>query len=249
MSEELSTAELRALETAREVWPTAVPNDADIEAAVRRLRPRVRRTKRRLLPRQLGRLSVIFVVLGFGLAWAAGGKSQLVGYVHPPAPAKLQGELGAGVHAMARSVAKARPGTVRPNPQANSGETAKHPEASKDPALAQVAAPALGRRVAGKAATRGRADAIPTDPAPAWGKVREALAVGNAQDAERALAELTTHTEPETQLKAQLGLAQLALSRGDCKRASAISAQILSKQGAGLIQKRALDIAARCHGQ
>ncbi len=249
MSEDLSTAELRALDTARDVWPTAVPNDADIEAAVRRLRPRVRSTKRRLLPRQIGRLSVIFVVLGFGLAWAAGGKSQLASYVHPPAPAKLQGELGAGVHAVARSVVQARPGTVRPSPQASSGETAKHLEASKDPALAKVAAPDSGRRVAGKAATRARAEAIAADPAPAWKKVREALAIGSARDAEQALSELTTHAEPETQLKAQLGLAQLALSRGDCKRASAISAQILSKQGAGPIQKRALDIAARCHGQ
>jgi hypothetical protein len=239
MNRELSQREQRALAVAREAWPSAVPTAADIESATQRLQARVPKRRRRMLPRQLGRLSVIFVVLGAGLAWAAGGGNAVEATLRPKAPAMLD-ETAGGAQALATRTLATTNGQATIDGDATTSDPIAAP-------LPTTVAPGAWQPSGGPSAALAESDAAKT--ASAWRRVRSALASGDSTGAERALSELSAHKDPQTQLKAELGMAQLALSQGDCQRATAISARILSKQSDGAMQKRARDIVIRCAAQ
>jgi uncharacterized protein HemY len=62
--------------------------------------------------------------------------------------------------------------------------------------------------------------------ASSWHTVRQALGDGDHKQAERELTKLSETNDRATRAKAQLGLAQLAVSRGDCRSARAIALQV-----------------------
>jgi hypothetical protein len=78
--------------------------------------------------------------------------------------------------------------------------------------------------------------------------VDEALAHGDERAAEAALSELETRaSDDDTRAKSRLGLAQLALSRGDCDGARRHALAVLALNGAEpKHRERARDIVARC---
>jgi hypothetical protein len=74
--------------------------------------------------------------------------------------------------------------------------------------------------------------ATPTPtPHPSWADVSRALASGDTRSAEIALRDLAAAGDVSTRAKARLGLAQLALARGDKARAAALAHQMLATRG------------------
>jgi hypothetical protein len=68
-------------------------------------------------------------------------------------------------------------------------------------------------------------------PHASWADVSRALASGDTRAADIALRDLAARGDPSTRAKAKLGIAQLALARGDKARAAALAHQVLSTRG------------------
>lgn len=235
MKHELSSADQRMLVAARLAWRAAVPTDVDVEQAVKRLTPRLERKRQHRPLRHAGRLAVIFVVLGAGLAWAAGGGSRFsAAGSRPLEPLQSGGVRSAGeaVSLSARLAATPAPALA---------------EEALSPALVapSVAPPRPTRAARGTPPVAAPSGANANETS-TWRRVREALAEGDAPGAEVALSELGASQDPDTRVKAELGLAQLALARGDCARASAIAQGILARSADGTMRARARDVIARC---
>jgi hypothetical protein len=64
-----------------------------------------------------------------------------------------------------------------------------------------------------------------------WSDVSQALAAGRTHDAEIALGDLAAHGDTSTQAKARLGIAQLALARGERGRAASIAREVEAMPG------------------
>ncbi len=237
MARDLSPKQERALSVARDAWSAAVPTQADTEGAVQRIRPRLRSPRRRSLSRPAGKLTVIFIVLGAGLAWASGGGSRFAMVGDAPV-APLGDAVSVGQGAAARALTQVEP-----------QEPKLTPEAASEPREPASARAKQGARAPGALLTSKVQLDSKTDTETRWRAVREALAEGDSGSAQRALAELADQKDPDTRIKAELGLAQLALARGDCKRATAISAAILAKDASKAMRKRAVNIAMQCHDQ
>ncbi len=237
MTQELSSKEERALAVAREAWSAAVPTEADTEGAVRRIRPRLRSARRRSFSRQAGKLTVIFIVLGAGLAWASGESSRFALLGDPPVP-PLGDTVSVGQGAAARALTQVEPEAPKLSPDVLSEPQGSASAGVKPGARTPTALVNSKVRANSKLDTETR-----------WRAVREALADGDSGSAQRALAELADQKDPNTRIKAELGLAQLAVARGDCKRATAISAAILAKDASKAMRKRAVNIAMQCHDQ
>lgn len=239
MKHELSPADQRMLAAARLAWRAAVPTDVDVEQAVKRLTPRLERKRQHRPLRHAGRLAVIFVVLGAGLAWAAGGGSRFsAAGSWPLEPLHSGGARSAGgaVSQSARLAATPAPALA---------EEALSP--GLEPALeAPSVAPPRPTRAARGTPPLAAPSGANANETSTWRRVREALAEGDAPGAEVALSELGASQDPDTRVKAELGLAQLALARGDCARASAIAQGILARSADGTMRARARDVIARC---
>jgi hypothetical protein len=85
-------------------------------------------------------------------------------------------------------------------------------------------------------------------PSSSWRQIDEALAANDEATARRLLKQLAANSEDATtQAKARLGLAQMALARGDCKRATALARGIARSSGIDeKIVKRAHDVVLKC---
>lgn len=104
------------------------------------------------------------------------------------------------------------------------------------------------------AATPAPAGSARPSPAPSsaaaaastWRAVDRALAAEDEEAAQRALGSLAGSRDPTTRAKAELGLAQLAQSRGDCAAAKkhALAARVPGADKA--VVRRALAIAEAC---
>ncbi len=77
-----------------------------------------------------------------------------------------------------------------------------------------------------------------------WSAVAQAMAANDYPRAERELQRLARSSDATTRVNAKLGLAQLALGRGDCKRALTL-AKPIAAGGAGA-GRRARRIVERC---
>src|SRR5262249_46245602 len=71
---------------------------------------------------------------------------------------------------------------------------------------------------------------IPTPPS-TWAAVSRALASADTRAAELTLRDLAARGDPSTRAKARLGMAQLALARGDRAHAAALAHQVLATPG------------------
>lgn len=80
----------------------------------------------------------------------------------------------------------------------------------------------------------------------AWSTVAEAMAAKDYARAEGALRELTKSGSADTRNNATLGLAQLALGRGDCTEARRLATRVLQNTPSSQARGRGEDMLARC---
>lgn len=256
----MSEIDPRRLELVRRAWQADAADDAETEAAVRRLS---RRLEARRKPRDPARrvLSLGIALLAFGatVAFAASG-------------GRLPGLGGAGA-------SEPRPATAppllerlpapEPPPSRVAPRSAPAPEPESEapaPAPRPAAAPRSGAapRAPAPSAVRSAGEAPAPDPTPAsgavaesaapasasWTEVSEALAARDDGRARQALEALGRDADPTTRAKARLGLAQLAASRGDCAHARSLAQEVAASPDADArTSARARALAARCARQ
>jgi len=224
---------------AYEAWRAAAPTDGQVEAGARRVaaalaRAPVRR-RSRLVPVMVGATA-----LCAALAYAATG----------PLGTLWRGEQPA--RNAAGSANKPERVVTLPSPPPRTAPAPPRVEAQQDDA---VGAPQAGARLtpgdsespAYRAGAVQKRNAKMADVA-SWHEVDQALARGDDRAAQAALAGLDKQaTDDDTRAKSRLGLAQLALARGDCEEARSVALSVLALSSADAkYHRRARDLAARC---
>ncbi|MBN1611976.1 MAG: hypothetical protein JW940_35420 [Polyangiaceae bacterium] len=226
------------LDIAYEAWRAAAPTDGQVEAGARRVaaalaRAPIRR-RSRLVPVIVGATA-----LCAALAYAATGPLGTLLRGEQPAP-----NSGPRTKKPERVVTlPSPPPRTAPAPrlEARQDDAAGAPQGdarlpARDPESPASRAGAVHKRdakVAGVAS---------------WHDVDQALARGDDRAARAALAGLDKQaTDDDTRAKSRLGLAQLALSRGDCEEVRRVALSVLVLSGADAkYHQQARDLAARC---
>jgi hypothetical protein len=261
------------LEIAYRAWHADRISDTEIELGVRRV-TRAMRGHRRFDPaKRVVSLGAAGLALCAALAYGAtGGGFRRTGPAEPSA-SETPSFLGKGVRVSARradaasQAARARSESesaaeVAPESEAAGGapEEALSEPASSNGASQQpngAAGGAGGKRPAGAArpaagAARGAAGkpakASADAAANSWREVGQALEAEDESRAHALLKDLATASaDASTRAKAQLGLAQLAVSRGECERASEIALGVARSPGVDeKLVKRAHNLLLRC---
>ncbi len=227
------------LEVARRVHHDSAPSDFEVHLAAQRVLARMnqRRTPR-FRRMHLAALAVLFVG---GLAYAA---SRL----GAPEPASSEPPTPSTAPAMAIADTAATADT-RTTPSATPTASA----APVAPRVAQSPAAAVRRVPVRNAASPKieRADAarvsqVPEPPKSDWREVESAMNVQDYARAERALESLAGASDDRTRENASLGLAQLAVGRGDCEGALKLLARVEREAKFDSTRRRARDLARRC---
>ncbi len=220
----------------RQAWRADAPTDGEIAAGVRRIAARGG-TRRRSRPRMIV-LAAASLVLLAALAYAAGARR---------AASELPHGERTDVAGTAPRVAEGVTDTERgrtPHPTRDDAEP-RGPSSPDHPRAEAGSAPAAGGT---RSAERVRAPAVRWPTAPpassnravldqagreraAWGEVASALEAEDGEAARRALLRLDQEGSPDTRAKARLGLAHLALSRGDRPRAQALADEVAAMPG------------------
>lgn len=225
----MNEADLARLQLARRAFKAAAPSDVEVQVAVRRARLALLRSRK---TRSLAGKSLVVLVLAIGgLAYA---KPQAVGDLLGSAPAESPGStqaIGRSREPVAPPAALAQQANAA---QAVQGAPAVQPtpQAAAPAGAAVVASPAQGaspaQSAAAKSAAPGRA-AKPAVTASEWGNVASALARGDEGSALASLGNLSQSEDPRTRDKADLGRAQLLLSRGERDSACALGRALLER--------------------
>jgi hypothetical protein len=229
------------LDIAYEAWRAAAPTEGQVEEGARRVaaalaRPTVRRRSPRLVAMTVGAMA-----LGAALAYAAAGPLGILSRSQPPTPSP--------------AAAAKKPGrvvTLPSPPPKTAPEPAAEPPSDDAAGVSQVGDHRASRgpdSSAARAAAGRKRNAQGTDAA-SWREVDQALARGDERAARAALAGLDQQaTDDDTRAKSRLGLAQLALARGDCEEARRFALSVLALAGADAKHRqRARDLAERCDG-
>ncbi len=268
--------EARRLELARKVWRESTPNDEAVERAVRRLSRRLSERGGRDPARRVLSFGMGLLVFGAALAYAASGGVKLPFGAAPPAPTAPGDRVPAALASSSPVAEPKAPASREPDGETESEPSDAPPaaEANVQPRGAVAArAPAERRSIVRSSAPA----AAPSEPAPpppppaetsaqepsettdsekrtpakpasaGWGDVSRALAAKDDVGARRALESLGSSSDARTRAKAQLGLAQLAASRGDCVRARTLANQVATGNEADpRTAARARALARRC---
>jgi|SoiMethySBSTD1v2_1073268.scaffolds.fasta_scaffold03663_17 hypothetical protein len=247
------------LELARRAWLFWNASDEDVEAGVRRVGRRLRVQGRSTASRRA--LTLVPVALAFFAALAYG---QTGGFEHPPAFAKRwfgdkpEGSLlerGVYPREVAETLQRLEHGKLGLAPVPVPPSSAEPVDPSELPQAApelETNRDAPSRTVAPERPKRSRRPSAPnTETSKAtssWRQIDEALAADDEATARELLQGLARGADDATtQAKARLGLAQLSLSRGDCKRAVKIAGRVARSDGIDeKLVRRAHDIVLRC---
>jgi hypothetical protein len=209
----------RRLEVARRIWFEAQPSDEEIERAVQRMQARAARPRRRSAHVRVGPAFAVAVALIAVLAYAAPGSRSRLGELSR----KVFGSGATGTDTAAVSPRPSRltlaTGTELAPRSASADSVGSIAAASPEPAFGTPG----GERSADSGRERERGSGAPASVRPrgaTWQDVNRALAAGDDAQAASALRELEQSSpDGATRAKARLGLAQLALGRGDCSMA------------------------------
>jgi len=83
-----------------------------------------------------------------------------------------------------------------------------------------------------------------------WRRVADGVQRGDTRTAQRALNALAESDDVETRSKAALGLASIALTRGDCERVRQLAGRVEAAHDAGHpLVRRARDLLVRCRAR
>jgi hypothetical protein len=226
------------LDIAYRAWKAAAPTEAQVEAGARRVAAALRRAPARRRSKLVAML-VGASALGAALAYAAAGPIGTLLRGEPPAP----GPAAAARNPERVVTLPSPPPKTAPVPLAEPAhdDAAGVPRVGFRPAEREPGAPVPRAGVAQKR------NANPPDAA-SWHEVDQALARGDDRAARTALAGLDKQaSDDNTRAKSRLGLAQLALARGDCEEARRFALSVLILKGAdSKHRQRAHDLAARC---
>jgi len=267
----MSADEMSRMELARRAWQATAPSDDEVRRAVRRIRLSAD-SPRRGAVRRLPALAAAALVLGGALAYAAnGGYSALVdggagarehslrGGGPPAAPVPTADEHRSGVKAASPAVsppaAPEPPAPTPPHAAATGAPALQSPEpaptAEADRSAAQPSSASAVRASEGAAPARPSSRGAGAGSADSgWRQVGEALAAGDEARATRALNGLARDADPETRAKAELGLARLAASSGNCERARRLALSVARRPGLDdKLIGRAHDVVLRCEGR
>jgi hypothetical protein len=253
------------LELARRAWQIAAASDQEIEAGVHRVNRRLRlHTHSRS---HASRHVLTLVPAAFAL-FAALAYGQTGGFEHPPAFAArwFGGETGRLDHGLrppavdqtARKLGQdylkrgpapdpSSAAPVDPSQLPTDESTAESGSSEAQPAPPPK--PVRARQRARKASDQSAEQAERQTTGGSWREIDRALAAGDEREARRGLQRMAKDESQDatTRAKARLGLAQLALSRGDCERAAAIAGGVARSEGIDeKVVKRAHDIVLKC---
>jgi hypothetical protein len=253
------------LELAQRAWQIASASDQEVEAGVHRVN---RRLRLRTHSRSHGRHVLTLVPAAFAL-FAALAYGQTGGFEHPPAfatrwfggqPAKSleTGIRPPAVNQAARGLGQdyIKHGTA-PEPQSSAApvdpsDLPTDSTAATGSSQVQEAVPAIParkRQRPRKAVDENTRPSGEQTASGSWREIDQALADDDERAARRALQKLAKDERQDatTRAKARLGLAMLALSRDDCKRAAAIAGGVARTEGIDeKVVKRAHDIVLKC---
>jgi hypothetical protein len=252
------------LELARRAWQIAAASDQEVEAGVHRVNRRLRlRTHSRS---HTSRHVLTLVPAAFAL-FAALAYGQTGGFEHPPAFAERwfggetgrldQGLMPPAVDQAARKLGQdylrrgpapdpSSAAPVDPSQLPTDESTAGSESSEVEPASPK---PVRARQRARKTPEQSTEATRQRTTGGSWREIDRALAAGDERAARRNLQKLAKDESQDatTRAKARLGLAQLALSRGDCERASAIAGGVARSEGIDeKVVKRAHDIVLKC---
>jgi hypothetical protein len=254
------------LELAQRAWQIASASDQEIEAGVHRVN---RRLRLRASSRSHASRHVLTLVPAAFALFAALAYGQTGGFEHPPAFAERwfgggHGRaLDTGIRPAAVDQAARKLGQDYlkhgPAPEPSSAvpvdpsdlptdQTSADPDSSET----QTPAPPKPMRTrlrAKKTSDRSTQPAEQQTAGSSWREIDRALAAGDERGARRELQKMAKDESKDatTRANARLGLAQLALSRGDCERATAIAGGVARSEGIDeKVVKRAHDIVLKC---
>lgn len=257
----MTDADRVRLELAQKAWQIASASDQEVEAGVHRVNRRLR-----MRPRSHASRHVLTLVPAAFALFAALAYGQTGGFEHPPAFATRWFGGGSG-HGLDRGIyPPAVDRTARqlgqrylelgPVPEPSSVlpvDPSQLPTAenSAEPDSSKTVAPKPERKRSRKVAfaSDGQPPEQQQTTGSSWRQIDQALAAGDERGARRGLQRLAKDEsqDPTTRAKARLGLAQLALSRGDCERAAAIAGGVARSEGIDeKVVKRAHDIVLKC---
>jgi hypothetical protein len=245
----MSTPQEHVLELALRVWRNSEPEPEEVDAAVRRVRRRLRARRGAKRSRAPSLLVAFGLVLLGALAYAAvrgGGAGEQ--------PEQPRSQTADTLPARGGTMVVAPPEREPPASQKRKLELLETARSDLSSASPPVATPRRAPGAAGvRAATPELESEPPSEPASpeqdstTWRDVDSALGARDDKRAARALTELARSGERSTRLKARLGLAQLAASRGDCTSARAIATGIIAEPGVdAALARRAHRVASTC---
>ena len=228
------------LDIAYQAWKAAAPTEEQVEAGARRVAAALGRAparrRARLVPMAVGATA-----LCAALAYAAAGPLGTLWRGEQPAPSP------------AAEAKKPERVVTLPSPPPKTPPTPLAEPPHDDTAGVSRAGDRLAPR--GPASPVSRAGAVQGRHAKgagaaSWHEVDQALARGDDRAARTALAGLDQQaTDDDTRAKSRIGLAQLALARGDCQEARRFALSALTLAGADpKYHQRARDLAERCAG-
>ncbi len=254
----MTDANRARLELARRAWLFWNGSDEEVEAGVRRVGRRLRVQARSTASRRA--LTLVPVALAFFAALAYG---QTGGFEHPPAfatrwfgdkPGGAQLERGVYPREVAGTLQRLEHDKLglAPVPVSPSAEPVDPSDLPTVAPELETNRPAPSRAPAAERPKRPRRpsaqNAETSQATSSWRQIDEALAANDEATARQLLQGLAgSADDATTQAKARLGLAQLSLSKGDCKRAVKIAERVARSDGIDeKLVRRAHDIVLRC---
>lgn len=248
------------LAAAYAAYQRTAPSERELILGVARVRARLQARRRRFRPGSLLAFALVFVGALAYAAGAFGGRPFFaVSYTSTPGDdrspdARLDRPPGAVARDRELGVAESTPAAAPDHlpsqtaPAASGGGTASRPNTASRPALepSPTRAPrpvASSPSVANDRSARGAPERTGSA---AWAVVAESMAAKDYARAEGALRELASSDVSDTRNNARLGLAQLALGRGDCAEARRLAERVLEGTPSPQARRRGEQILARC---
>ncbi len=247
------------LAVAYAAYRRTAPSEREVSLGVARVRARLHARRRRF---RTGALLAFTVVFAGALAYAAGalGVRPFSSVSNTSAPASerplgARPERSPAASAPAASAAALPPVVARELP---SGAAPAAPSISASPpgsashASSNAVEPTRTRAARSSAAHPSPLGARSARPArdrtssAAWAVVAESMAADDHARAEGALRELARSESSDTRNNARLGLAQLALGRGDCAEARRLAQRVLQGTPSAYARRRGEEVLARC---
>ena len=105
---------------------------------------------------------------------------------------------------------------------------------------------ALAAALASNASGTSTAATKAATPSASWGRVSQAMADGNQSEALAALDQLSASSDDRTRDKADLGRAQLLMSRGETSSACALASSLTHRRAGGRIERQAQLLLKSC---